>query len=81
MTDVTPFARASGGSIADMEVETDEDVLVLSGTIRIERDRRGLDNARRLADLLARAVADLEAADLPDRADPPPTGRTIPNPF
>jgi hypothetical protein len=81
MRDVTPFSRASGSRIADLEIETDEDSIVLSGTLRIDRDRRGLEHARRLQAILSAAVADLEVAELPDEVAPPTSGRTVPNPF
>lgn len=81
MRDVVPFARAAGSRIDDLEIETDEDSLVLSGTLRIERDRRGLETARRLKSLLEAAITDLEKDDLPDRMPPARRGRTVPNPF
>lgn len=81
MRDVVPFSRAAGSSIGDLEIETDEDSLVLSGTLTIGRDRKGLETARRLKDLLTAAVADLEKEDLPDRVPPARRGGTVPNPF
>ncbi len=76
-----PFANAAGTSIADLEIETDEDVLVLSGTLRIERDRESLDRLRRLSAVLTEAIASLEGSDLPDRVQPIAPGPLGPNPF
>lgn len=81
MKDIVPFGRAAGSSIRDLEMETDEDSLVISGTLRIERDRRGLEAARRLQAVLAAAVAVLEKDDLPDEAPAVRPGGTVPNPF
>lgn len=76
-----PFRTAAGTSIADLEIETDEDVLILSGTLRVERDRESLDRLKRLTAILNEAVMSLENDELPERVAPIGPGPLGPNPF
>lgn len=78
---IEPFGPASGTHVEDLEIETDEDSLVVSGTLTIRRDRQGLERARMLARVMSDAVRMLEGQDLPDVAPSIAPGRPGPNPF
>ena len=80
MTELRPFGPAAATTLASLSLETDEDSLVITGTLEIRRDAAGLANARRLA-AIAKAAVDAIAADMdaesqtnqltgPERANP-----------
>lgn len=81
MTRLVPFGIAAGTSIDGLDVETDEDSLVLHGSLGITRDKAGLERLRRLSSILDDARAILEASELPDEAASIPEGPIGPNPF
>ena len=79
MTRLDPFGDAAGTDIGDLHVETDADELVISGSLSIRRDERGLLDVRRLRAILEAA----EAAIASSPAAPPETLPSVvrPNPF
>ena len=78
-----PFANDSQVlTIGEFTVENGVDALVVSGDLKIRRDRRGLEAARSLAETFAAAVRQLEAQELPERAaDIVPENGVVDNPF
>lgn len=80
---IKPYADDAGAmKIGDIEVENGTDRVALYGSIDLTRDKKGLEHARRLRDLLAAVVQSLEAeADLPDQIPPPKPTDTVENPF
>jgi hypothetical protein len=82
MTRLKPFSKASSTTIGGMTVETDEDSLVLSGSMDARRDAGSLKGLEALSSILLGAIEVLKASKLPDAApgDLPP-GPTIANPF
>lgn len=81
---IKPFADDSSVLTLDgLTVENGTLALSIHGDIEITRDRKGLDRARILADLLSAAVSELEAeADLPDNvALDTGDGGSVKNPF
>jgi len=82
MKKMIPFGPASATTIDDLTIETDEDSLVISGSIEFERDKDGLNRLERLQSIVQDAIAALKAEDLPEKAEGPlPDGPNIPNPF
>ncbi len=66
--------------VGDLMLENRLDRITVSGDVDLTADRRGLEAARLLRDLLDQVVASLEAQDLPERL-PPPQAETVDNPF
>lgn len=82
MKTLTPFGPAASTTIAGLVFETDEDSLVLSGSMELRRDRSSLKDLERAADVLNAAIAILRAQDLPEEAEAArPSGPKIDNPF
>ena len=81
---MTPFADDDATlSLENLTVDNGREAITISGEMRISRDRRGLELARRLKTIVDSAVTSLEdVGDLPDRlADEPERGDAVPNPF
>lgn len=66
--------------VGRLALENRLDRITLSGDVDLTADRRGLEQARLLHELLGRVVAALEAKTLPDQL-PPPEVKTVKNPF
>jgi hypothetical protein len=67
--------------IGRLMLENRLDRITISGDVDLTADRQGLDAARRLHELLGRVVTSLESKkSLPDKL-PPPTVKTVRNPF
>lgn len=66
--------------VGKLMLENRLDRITISGDVDLTADKNGLAQARLLHDLLGRIVAGLEAKELPDRL-PPPTVKTVGNPF
>ena len=66
--------------VGKLMLENRLDRITISGDVDLTADKAGLAQARLLHDLLGRIVASLEAKALPDRL-PPPTVKTVGNPF
>lgn len=82
MDKLRPFSSPSATTIDGLSIETDEDALVLSGSIEIRRDAEGLERLDRILDVLGRAATALRSQDLPQEAPGRrPAGPTIANPF
>lgn len=76
-----PYANeADVLEVGNLSIENRLDRITISGDIDLTADRRGLQAARLLHDLLGQVVAALEARPLPDRL-PPPGVQEIDNPF
>jgi len=66
-----PFQDDKGSmSIGDLTAENGAAVVALSGSVEITRDKVGLKRAKALKELADALVAQLEGADLPEKADP-----------
>lgn len=77
----TPYENeADVVQVGNLMLENRIDRITISGDVDLTADRRGLEQARLLQDLLVRVVASLEAKELPDRL-PPPEVKTVDNPF
>nr|WP_314542910.1 hypothetical protein [uncultured Massilia sp.] len=77
----TPYENeADVVQVGNLMLENRVDRITISGDVDLTADRRGLEQARLLQELLARVVASLEARGLPDRL-PPPDVKTVDNPF
>lgn len=84
MNKLVPFSGPSGTDLGDLHVETDEDSLVLSGSVEIRRDKEGLRRIRTLLQILGDAEASLSGSgDLPEQSpEPQPaSGPKVRNPF
>jgi hypothetical protein len=66
--------------IGNLMLENRVDRITISGDVDLTADLTGLEQARRLHDLLGQIVTALEGRELPDRL-PPPDVQTIANPF
>jgi len=66
--------------VGRLALENRLDRITISGDLDLTADRRGLEQARLLHDLLGQVVASLEAKDLPDQL-PAPAVKTVSNPF
>lgn len=67
-------------TIGQLSLENRLDRITMSGDVDLTADRHGLEQARLLLALLGQVVASLEAKDLPEVL-PPPTVKTVANPF
>ena len=77
----TPYENeADVVEVGNLMLENRLDRITISGDVDLTADKNGLAQARLLHDLLGRIVAGLEAKELPDRL-PPPTVKTVGNPF
>jgi hypothetical protein len=82
MTQMKPFQEAASTTMGDLVIETDEDVLSISGSIDIHKDAEGLKHLEAIVSVLQAAAARLKSEDLPSKADGPrPAGPKIRNPF
>ena len=81
MSALVPFGPASGLHMGDLEIETDEDRLTLSGSIVFDADREGLERLERLSTVLKDAVRALRSRELPDEMPAIAPGPIGPNPF
>lgn len=81
MTELKPFSKASSTTMGDLTVETDEDSLVLSGSIELKRDKESRRRIGRLLTMLQSAADDLDADELPDTAPTDEGTATVANPF
>lgn len=82
MTTMKPFQEAASTSIGDLVIETDEDVLSISGSIDVRRDVQGLESLEAVISVLQAAAEKLRSEELPAKADGPlPPGPKIRNPF
>jgi hypothetical protein len=80
-TSFTPYANeADVVEIGHLMLENRVDRITISGDVDLTADKRGLEAARRLHDLLGQVVASLESKDLPDQL-PPPKVEKVDNPF
>jgi hypothetical protein len=76
-----PYANeADVIEIGKLMLENRLDRITISGDVDLTADKRGLEAARRLHDLLGQVVASLESRNLPDQL-PPPQVETVDNPF
>jgi hypothetical protein len=79
---INPFANESDSlQIGDLTVENRTDRISIYGTIDITRDKKGLEAARVLSDLLNAVVKKLSQGDLPEELPPPENIDTVKNPF
>lgn len=81
---ITPFAdEAASTSIGELTIENRLDRVSLYGSLDLLRDRKGLEDARRLRALLEAVVQALEGEGdrLPDKDLSKPEVNKIPNPF
>ncbi|MFC7738900.1 hypothetical protein ACFQX4_24590 [Roseomonas sp. GCM10028921] len=81
---ILPFGdEAASTSVGDLTIENRTDRVSLYGSLDVTRDRRGLDDARRLRVLLDAVVRALEAEGdrLPEQVGSGPGPERIPNPF
>lgn len=80
-----PFADdTSAQTIGGITLENGTDVVNISGSLELSKDRRGLDHAKALRAALDAVVSVLEAdRALPARAAPEPRAKATraPNPF
>ena len=77
----TPYANeADVVEIGNLMLENRVDRVTLSGDVDLTADKQGLQDARRLHEIVGAVVAALEARELPDRL-PPPAVETVDNPF
>lgn len=82
MTPMKPFQEAASAAIGGLVIETDEDVLSISGSIDIHKDVEGLKSLEAVISILQTAADRLRGEDLPVKADGPrPAGPRIRNPF
>jgi hypothetical protein len=79
-----PFApyenEADVVEIGGLTLENRVDRITIGGDVDLTADRRGLQQAKLLQELLTRVVAALEAKELPDQL-PPPAVKKVDNPF
>jgi len=82
MANLQPFQNEVDSlGIGEMTIENRLDQLELYGSLAITRDKRGLQLAVELKELIDAAVAHLQATpDLPDALAPVPTD-SVDNPF
>lgn len=81
---IKPFAdNESASSVDDLSIENGTIAVVLSGTLEITRDRKGLKRAQALKQLVDDLVHELEGtSDLPETVAPKTTASTkVENPF
>ncbi|MDJ0391058.1 hypothetical protein QMO56_23385 [Roseomonas sp. E05] len=81
---ITPFAdEAASTSVGSLTIENRLDRVSLYGALDLTRDRRGLEDARRLRALLEAVVRVLEGEgdQLPEKDLGRPDVTQIPNPF
>jgi len=81
---ITPFAdEAASASVGALTVENRLDRVSLYGSLDLTRDRRGLEDARRLRALLEAVVRVLEGEGdrLPEKVQGGPDVDQVPNPF
>lgn len=81
---ITPFAdEAASASIGDLTIENRLDRVSVYGSLDLTRDRRGLEEARRLRSLLDAIVRALEREGdrLPQEIESRPGTTQVPNPF
>lgn len=66
---IKPFQDDEGAaSVGNLSVENSTSVIIVSGSLKLTRDRAGLKRARALKELADAVVEQLEAdGDLPDR--------------
>jgi hypothetical protein len=77
----TPYANeADVLEVGKLMLENRVDRITVSGDVDLTADKQGLQDARRLHDILGAIVAALESRELPDRL-PPPDVETVANPF
>lgn len=76
-----PYANESDVlEVGNLTLENRLDRITIAGDIDLTADKRGLEAARLLHQLLGEVVAQLEAQPLPDEL-PPPGVQTVDNPF
>jgi hypothetical protein len=79
---IDPFANESESyHIENLNVENRTDRVTIYGDIDITRDKKGLEAARKMADLMKSIVEKLESEDLPETIPPPQNVDTVENPF
>jgi hypothetical protein len=79
---IDPFGNESEAlQIDDLTIENRTDRVSIYGSIDITRDRRGLERARRLAQLFDTILARLSREDLPEEMPPPTNIEVVDNPF
>jgi hypothetical protein len=76
-----PFTKASSTTIGDLTIETDQDSLVLSGSIELRRDEESRRKINLLISMLQAATGILDKEDLPDVAPADEGAATVDNPF
>ncbi len=77
----TPYANeADVLEVGNLMLENRVDRITVSGDVDLTADKQGLQDARRLHEMLGAIVAALEARELPDRL-PPADIQTVDNPF
>ena len=77
-----PFANESDSlEISGMTIENREDKVSVYGSIDITRDKKGLEAAKKMADLLNAVVKKLSSEKLPETIPPPKDADTVENPF
>ena len=67
-------------NVGNLSIENRLDRITLSGDVDLTRDQAGLDHARRLHQLLAAVLGQLEGQQLP-AALPRAAVKVVPNPF
>jgi hypothetical protein len=82
METINPFANESESlRLDDLTIENRTDRVSLYGSIEITRDKRGLELARSLKNLVDSLVERLSQEDLPEAIPPPENIAVIKNPF
>ncbi|MCD2317222.1 hypothetical protein LQ954_13830 [Sphingomonas sp. IC-11] len=80
---IKPFSDdEQSSSIDDLSVENGKEVVVLSGSLKVTRDRIGLNRARELKRLVDAVISTLESdAGLPEEVELANRVDEVPNPF
>lgn len=84
MKTIDPFRNDDQAlTIGDLSVENGSDAVILSGSLSIRRDKKGLTAARMLAETFRAIVDRLETEDLPDELaeEEGDGGDVVANPF
>ncbi len=79
---IDPFANESEAlQVDELTIENRTDRVSIYGSIDITRDRRGLEMAKRLAQLFDAILERLSQEELPEEIPPPNNIEVVDNPF
>lgn len=77
-----PYGNESDSwQIEDLTIENRLDRVSIYGSIEITRDKKGLEAAKKIADLFNSIVKRLSQEDLPESIPPPQGIEVVENPF